>query len=430
MDREGDARESGLLDAVARVAVDRQGCVTSVDRVAADLYDVVVSDAVGRSMADVAGDQWFGPGGPDVGWAAIDSAGTWTGHPVHRTRAGLLPVAVNAHRLAGPGAVASGVLLTVRVDAERIPVGNVGVVRSDIAVVMGTPRFPAILSLVGWLLTARSAEEIGAAVCGTLVETLDAVGGHFAVLGTDGTASFTSVVGYSAATRDAWTSIDLELDTPVRTALLEGVAVYLADRAERHAWYPLLVAIRESTEALCAVPVALGGRVAGSFGLSFRDARVFGPDDRALLATVAHIAALALQHTGTDARQPPMGARPSAPSSAVEFTWTGDIDLAAVRTAIRTHTRSAGRDVEDVLLCASELLTNAVEHAGGPIHFRMETGSDALRIEVSDTSRRLPQMRDAGPGGGFGLRIVERVADRWGTEPAAWGKTTWAELAR
>ena len=88
---------------------------------------------------------------------------------------------------------------------------------------------------------------------------------------------------------------------------------------------------------------------------------------------------------------------------------------------------------EAAILLVSELVTNAVRHAGtggAPVILRLETTGTWLRIEVHDADARGPQPRT--PTGldesGFGLVLVEAVADKWGVHRTAAGKTVWAEL--
>nr|WP_037610327.1 ATP-binding protein [Streptacidiphilus rugosus] len=90
--------------------------------------------------------------------------------------------------------------------------------------------------------------------------------------------------------------------------------------------------------------------------------------------------------------------------------------------------------VEDVLLMTSELVTNACLHAGGPRELAVhDAGRDRLRVEVVDASPQKPEVRPpAQPArpGGHGLRVVERLSSRWGSEPRADGKAVWFEIER
>ncbi|MCG6498252.1 ATP-binding protein [Kitasatospora sp. A2-31] len=86
---------------------------------------------------------------------------------------------------------------------------------------------------------------------------------------------------------------------------------------------------------------------------------------------------------------------------------------------------------EDIVLVVAELVGNAMLHGDGPLELVLDLTPDRLRIEISDRSTDLPAPREphhpALPGG-HGLFIVQRIADRWGAEPHAQGKTIWAEF--
>ncbi|MEU9044284.1 MULTISPECIES: ATP-binding protein [unclassified Kitasatospora] len=89
------------------------------------------------------------------------------------------------------------------------------------------------------------------------------------------------------------------------------------------------------------------------------------------------------------------------------------------------------QDRDDVLLLVSELLANAVLHAGGVEELVLHAVPARLRIEVTDASPNLPHPRDPralGLPGGHGLHIVAKLADRWGADPCAVGKSVWLEI--
>ncbi|MFJ3231444.1 SpoIIE family protein phosphatase [Streptomyces sp. NPDC086787] len=79
-------------------------------------------------------------------------------------------------------------------------------------------------------------------------------------------------------------------------------------------------------------------------------------------------------------------------------------------------------------LILSELVTNAIRHAGGPIRVRL-IRDRALICEVSDGSSTAPHLRRAATEdeGGRGLFLVAQFADRWGTRYTAQGKVIWTE---
>ncbi|WP_286259335.1 PAS domain S-box protein [Streptomyces graminofaciens] len=85
---------------------------------------------------------------------------------------------------------------------------------------------------------------------------------------------------------------------------------------------------------------------------------------------------------------------------------------------------------DEALLLLSETLTNAVQHAEGPIVVHLCRTTTDLTIEVSDHSSHLPQPRSAGEDeeSGRGLLLVRTLADNWGVRPTDEGKTTWFTL--
>ncbi|WP_405997850.1 SpoIIE family protein phosphatase [Streptomyces sp. NBC_00829] len=79
-------------------------------------------------------------------------------------------------------------------------------------------------------------------------------------------------------------------------------------------------------------------------------------------------------------------------------------------------------------LILSELVTNAIRYATGPVRVRL-IRDRALICEVSDHSSTSPHLRQAAitDEGGRGLFLVAQFADRWGTRYTADGKVIWTE---
>jgi PAS domain S-box-containing protein len=79
-------------------------------------------------------------------------------------------------------------------------------------------------------------------------------------------------------------------------------------------------------------------------------------------------------------------------------------------------------------LIVSELVTNAIRHATGPIRLRLIRHQN-LTCEVSDTSNSLPRLRHARTTdeSGRGLFLVTQLSHRRGTRYTPDGKTVWAE---
>ncbi|MEU5714447.1 ATP-binding protein [Streptomyces sp. NPDC020403] len=91
-------------------------------------------------------------------------------------------------------------------------------------------------------------------------------------------------------------------------------------------------------------------------------------------------------------------------------------------------------DVEDVLLCVSELATNALVHGVPPGRgFRVHlTWGAVLRVEVHDSGGgevARPSHTAPEAEGGRGLVLVGALADAWGVGKRDPGKTVWCEFA-
>ncbi|MFC8716504.1 ATP-binding protein [Kitasatospora sp. NPDC057198] len=83
-------------------------------------------------------------------------------------------------------------------------------------------------------------------------------------------------------------------------------------------------------------------------------------------------------------------------------------------------------------LLASELVTNALVHTGrGAVFDAVLTEESRLRVEVQDGAAQVPSRRAASETAtsGRGLFLVEALADDWGVQLRADGKTTWFELS-
>jgi anti-sigma regulatory factor (Ser/Thr protein kinase) len=78
-------------------------------------------------------------------------------------------------------------------------------------------------------------------------------------------------------------------------------------------------------------------------------------------------------------------------------------------------------------LLVSELVTNAVKHAGTYITVRVVRDGDGARVEVLDGSTMMPGLRvvTVGSSSGRGLTLVEHFAREWGAERTPGGKVVW-----
>ena len=105
------------------------------------------------------------------------------------------------------------------------------------------------------------------------------------------------------------------------------------------------------------------------------------------------------------------------------------------RDALRVPLETGGRSCDDGLLVASELVTNAVQYSGGSsvdqLRVDIVCGPECVLISVHDpglTGQEAEPAQAERPGpGGWGLRLVEMLSLRWGTERPD-GYRVWAEL--
>ena len=103
-----------------------------------------------------------------------------------------------------------------------------------------------------------------------------------------------------------------------------------------------------------------------------------------------------------------------------------DLTLPAVPGSIRKARDAAASSVakvargqrlaDDVRLCVSEAVTNVVRHAyvrgTGDVDVVVERDDGELSVVVRDTGRGMTKAQRDGRIGGYGLKIIEKVADR------------------
>lgn len=146
------------------------------------------------------------------------------------------------------------------------------------------------------------------------------------------------------------------------------------------------------------------------------------------------------------------------PLPVVLWRWERAVPGGAVqaRAALRGALDQLGYGadvIDDVLLCASELVANAVEHADGPYEMRLRAVGGVVVCEVDDHDPRIPQVAafDGAPlyaaeerhrGGGLeglasvlsergrGLAIVHTLTNgAWGFRVSGTTKTAWLAIS-
>lgn len=89
--------------------------------------------------------------------------------------------------------------------------------------------------------------------------------------------------------------------------------------------------------------------------------------------------------------------------------------------------------LDNILVCVSELATNAVVHGvpvGGQFLLRVDNDERRVRVECHDAKRQRPRKREPSNENthGRGLLLVEALASRWGVGARPFGKFVWFEL--
>ncbi|MEO5878249.1 MAG: ATP-binding protein [Streptosporangiaceae bacterium] len=85
---------------------------------------------------------------------------------------------------------------------------------------------------------------------------------------------------------------------------------------------------------------------------------------------------------------------------------------------------------ERVTAIVTELVANAVSHAGTPLGLRLLHVDSMIRIEVSDGDPTLPVRGDPAflDENGRGMVIIESYSSDWGASATPEGKVVWAEI--
>jgi anti-sigma regulatory factor (Ser/Thr protein kinase) len=114
----------------------------------------------------------------------------------------------------------------------------------------------------------------------------------------------------------------------------------------------------------------------------------------------------------------------------------GPTAAAEARAALTVLDGRVAREIlDDLRLLVSELVTNSVRHSGAPptatVELQVVSHPSRVRVEVSDRGSGFeprPRTADQEVGSGWGLHLVDQIADRWGVD-ASGRKRVWFEIA-
>jgi GAF domain-containing protein/anti-sigma regulatory factor (Ser/Thr protein kinase) len=98
---------------------------------------------------------------------------------------------------------------------------------------------------------------------------------------------------------------------------------------------------------------------------------------------------------------------------------------------VAAHLRDLPSDVSGcAALLTSELVTNAVLHAGTPMGVTLHILPDRIRVDVADGSPSFPAIKEYGRDAatGRGLTLFSTLASDWGVQAVDGGKIVWFEI--
>ena len=122
--------------------------------------------------------------------------------------------------------------------------------------------------------------------------------------------------------------------------------------------------------------------------------------------------------------------------SDVEFRLPATSDAPGLARERLTRLVPLSRRADDAILLASELVTNAVRHAGsarfGDVLIRVVSRDHRVRVEVLNPGASFDPPTPTTPsttGTGLGLFLVDALSDRWGVDSEGPRTKVWFEIA-
>lgn len=252
-------------------------------------------------------------------------------------------------------------------------------------------------------------------------------------------------LSFTASDRDLgsgtrWCSVDAYEDVPLNNTVRTG-RVVVGSLVELTARYPEFAGRQgASTRALASVPLVAAGQILGGFVLFFETAQPFDDHQLTHLRSLGDALGRRLRRgrrvrtvSGRTLADEPVPAGARVADLAVSSEPHG-VTVARHFAQDRLDAWAVDSDTADVaVLCLSELVTNAIIHTRPSCAVRMVLHDGVLSVRVRDggTSVGQPVRPDDDPLAvhGRGLRLVEALSARWGSDLDAVGMTVWCEFA-
>jgi anti-sigma regulatory factor (Ser/Thr protein kinase) len=247
---------------------------------------------------------------------------------------------------------------------------------------------------------------------------------------------------FTASDRDAehgidWCDVDAYEDVPLNNAVRTGKLVVgpLEDLADRYREF----VDRQGPDvcALASVPLSAAGQVLGGFVLFYAIPQPFDAPQLDLLRDLG-------KSLGEELHRPQRGETlpsrslasepvPAGARAATHVVAAAPLEVHLARQFVRSTLTSWGIDGDTLdtgVLCASELVTNAIIHAEAGCEIRVLLHDAVLTMTVRDAGTTVDapntSRRDPLAVRGRGLQLVEALSERWGSELSARGLTVWA----
>jgi anti-sigma regulatory factor (Ser/Thr protein kinase) len=242
-----------------------------------------------------------------------------------------------------------------------------------------------------------------------------------------------------------WCHIDAYEDVPLTQVVRTGEPILGGLDSFGVRFEALVERERGKSVALAAVPLPGVGSPIGGLLLYFDEKQTFEQPQVRLLEAAARRTAEAIRRVRLTSGRHGLDAVPEEPEIP-EGALTASVLLesspqasSAARHFLRA--RLAEWDVDDdatdnALLCLSELVTNAVIHAGTASELRATLEGGVLTVIVRDLGGLGRPADEAELAGdldplrvyGRGLMLVDALSDRWGSERDVTGTTVWFAL--
>jgi anti-anti-sigma factor len=165
-----------------------------------------------------------------------------------------------------------------------------------VAAERGADRQHRLHQLSVALSAAGSVAEAATALAQGIREALGASTVTVCTIGEDGLLRPVETLGVPRERLDRFAAMRLTAPFPLTVAARTRTPQWLPDRRAWTERFPELTNdLKAGTEAGAAIPLVAGDRVVGAVGVSFRTPRVFDPDTRAFLLTLASQVAVAVE---------------------------------------------------------------------------------------------------------------------------------------